>query len=78
MLFLIEYDRSSGEIVKKNIFDESQRDKAENERLDLELSLNRKGIKHEVVILEASTEAALQLTHRRYFEDIKTLAKSTQ
>jgi len=78
MLFLIEYDRKSGHIINKLIFDEFERQNAETSRLEMELNLNQTGIEHEVVLLEASTEAALQQTHRRYFEDIETLAKSSQ
>ena len=37
MLFLIEYDRSRGEIVTIQRFEDSERHKAEGTRLDLEL-----------------------------------------
>jgi hypothetical protein len=45
-------------------------------RLEIELDLNRKGIDHEVVLLEAADENALRRTHRRYFEDLSQILKS--
>ena len=77
MLFLIAYDRSKGVVASMRAFDDAQRQLAENARLDLELEFNRRAIRHEVVLLEASTEHALRLTHRRYFEDFAMLARSS-
>ena len=74
MLFLIEYDRSRGHVIAIRGFDESQREEAEGARLDLELELNRQNKEREVVLLEATDEAALRQTHRRYFEDLFELA----
>ncbi len=76
MIFLIEYNRPEGRIVTFKTFDESERLRAENIRLEIELNLNRSKIEHEVVLLEATDEKALRRTHRRYFEDISQLAKS--
>jgi hypothetical protein len=73
MIFLIEYNRSEGNIVTFRSLDDSQRRDAENARLDIELDLNRKGVDHEVVLLEAESEDALRLTHRRYFEDLRQI-----
>jgi len=73
MLFLIEYDRSRGEIVNFREFDVNQSDLAEQSRLEMELDLNRRGIEREVVLLEAANEEALRRTHRRYFEDLVQL-----
>ncbi len=75
MLFLIEYNRNKGQIVTLQRFSDSERTKAETARLKLELSANGSGAEHEVVILEASTEADLRRTHRRYFEDLADLMK---
>jgi hypothetical protein len=77
MLFLIEYDRSRGQIVTFKTFDDSERQNAEDSRLEMELDLNRHGIEREVVILEADSEEALRRTHRRYFEDLAELVGST-
>ena len=75
MIFLIEYDRGRGKIVEKQSFNASERSKAEKLRLEKELVLNRLGVTdREVVLLEASDEHALQLTHRRYFENVLELA----
>ena len=76
MLFLIEYDRNRGRIVNKTVFENSERQKAEDARLDIELALNRQGIEHEVVLLDAATEEALRRTHRRYFEALNELVKT--
>ncbi len=75
MLFLIEYDRSIGHIVTMSTFNNSERQRADESRLELELDLNRRGIEREVVILQAATEKAIRRTHRRYFEDLAELAK---
>ncbi len=76
MIFLIEYDRDQGRIVTFKSFDGSERQDAENSRLEMELSLNHRGIEREVVLLEADTEQAMRLTHRRYFEDLAALVDS--
>ncbi len=73
MIFLIEYNRSRGALITFRAFKDSERRNAEGIRLDLELDLNRKGLDHEVVILEAANEDALRRTHRRYFEDLRGL-----
>ena len=77
MLFLIQYDRNRGEVVTIQKFDDSEREDAENVRLELELELNRLGTEREVVILEAASEEALRRTHRRYFEDLSELLKAS-
>jgi hypothetical protein len=76
MIFLIEYDRQHGQIVNFTEFKDSERQQAEDTRLERELDLNRHGIKYEVVILEAVSEEALRKTHRRYFENLSELAAS--
>ena len=75
MLFLIEYDRNQGEVITIQEFDDST--KAQNARLEMELKLNRLGISHEIVVLEAATEEALRRTHRRYFENLGELMKAS-
>lgn len=67
MHFLLEYKRSEGKLISYREFEDSQRAECENARLDLELDLNRRGVDHEVNILEAHSRQALLLTHRRYF-----------
>jgi len=58
------------------VFEDSERRKAESSRLDIELDLNRRGVDHEVVLLEAASEAALRRTHRRYFGDFSQILES--
>jgi hypothetical protein len=74
MLFLIEYDRSRASVAEITPFDDSERELAENARLNLELKLHRQGVRKEVVLLEAPSEQALRITHRRYFADLAELA----
>lgn len=74
MIFLIEYNRRRGKIINFESFDDKDWQRAEETRFEKELVLNRAGIEHEVVLLEAESEAALRRTHRRYFEDLEQLA----
>ena len=76
MLFLIEYDRNHGRIVTFREFDDSERLKAEDARLEMELQLNRTATEREVVLLEANTEEALRRTHRRYCESLFELVNA--
>jgi hypothetical protein len=76
MYFLIEYNRSEGRVVTFKEFNSSERVKAEQSRLEIELELNQRKIDHEVVLLDAANESALRRTHRRYFEDLAQLLES--
>ena len=76
MVFLIQYDRNLGRIVTIDSFMDSERERAEELRLELELQLNLKGVDDEVVLLEARSEKALRRTHRRYFEDLSELTSA--
>jgi hypothetical protein len=67
MVFLIEYARTEGRVVEIREYRDDERLIAENVRLDLELELNRQGIDHEIVLLDAANKEALRLTHSRYF-----------
>jgi hypothetical protein len=75
MVFLIEYDRPTGTLVQFCKFDDSERQAAQDARLDLELRLNRERIQHEVVILEAPSEELIRHTHGRYFKDFAELVR---
>lgn len=77
MIFLIEYSRSEGKIVSLIEFKNSNEIEAQDARLKLELELNRKAVKHEVVILEAENKEALKRTHRRYFETLEQIGSTT-
>ena len=76
MIFLIEYNRPEGRLVTFKKFKDSERLKAQDARLDLELDLNRQGINHEVVLLEAASEEALRRTHGRYFKTLRQILES--
>ena len=76
MIFLIEYSRREGRIVNLRRFEDENREKAANERLEIELDLNRKGVDHEVVLFEAVDEKALRRTHRRYFENASQIGST--
>ena len=76
MIFLIEYNRSEGRIVTFREFDDSRRQEAEDSRLEIELDLNRRGVDHEVVLLEAASEEELHRTHQRYFADLAQILRS--
>jgi hypothetical protein len=65
------------QIVTSRNFDGSQRREAEDLRLDIELELYRKGIEHEVVLLKAANEDAVRRTHRRYFESLTEILRSS-
>ena len=75
MIFLIEYNRSEGKIVTFRNYDAFHRREAQETRFGIELDLNRKGIKHEVVLLEAHSADELLRTHRRYFENLDLIHK---
>ena len=73
MIFLLEDDRPRGRVVTMCEFEDSERAQAENARIELEVSLNRAKIDHEVVLLQAQSKEALRHTHRRYFADLREL-----
>jgi hypothetical protein len=73
MLFLIQYDRHAGHIVRLERFTDDQQRLAADTRLELEIELRRHGQNHEVVLLDAASEEALHKTHGRYFEDVQGL-----
>jgi len=77
LFFLIEYDRPRGTIVQLREFDVPSRHLAEDARLELELDLNRKGIEHEIIILDAHSKEALRRTHSQYFESAAELAQGS-
>jgi hypothetical protein len=74
MIFLIEYDRTTGELMSIDPFPDEAKDAADERRLALELSLMEKQQTREVVLLQARSEEGLRRTHRRYFETIEQIA----
>jgi hypothetical protein len=77
MIFLIEYDRRRGRLVTFETYDNADRAVAERARVELELPRSKRGAPHEVVLLEAETEAALRLTHRRYFQSAREIIEAS-
>jgi len=77
VIFLIEYNRRLGKVVRFDAFSDSEQERAQSRRLELELKLNRRRLDHEVVLLQAATEEALRRTHRRYFENPREIVRST-
>lgn len=55
-------------------FSDSEKELADQSRLQLELELKRQLITDEVVVLQADSEKALRRTHGRYFEDLAGLS----
>ena len=76
MIFLVEYARDQGRMVSFKAFENNDSSLARNARLELELDLNRRGLEHEIVLLEAENEQALRRTHRRYFESLTELVNA--
>ena len=78
MIFLIEYDRPTRRTLLFKTFADTERHKAQNDRLEIELGLNRRGLllEREVVLLEAHDEQGLRRTHERYFENLPEDLKS--
>ncbi len=77
MIFLIHYDRAAGKLVEIRRFADSERQRANEERLELEIRLNRQQLEREVVLLDAVDELALRRTHRRYFENLQSLGSAS-
>lgn len=75
MIYLIQYDRQSGSLIRLDEFAVDQRDQADEARLKVELDLLKSMVGHEVVLLEASNEDELRKTHRRYFEKLEQLLR---
>jgi hypothetical protein len=76
MIFLLEYDREQGKLLKIRSFPEHDRKFAQRERLQRELELTRSGVFREVVLLEAEDQKALERTHRRYFRTAAEILES--
>jgi hypothetical protein len=73
MIFLIDYKRDEGRLISIRSFKNSERDNAQDSRLELELDLHKNGVEREVVLLDAESEAVIRLTHGRYFYDLAEL-----
>lgn len=71
MIFLIHYDRSSGET--KELLEFTDHPSASKAKLSMEISLIGQKNGHEVVLLEAENKDDLMKTHSRYFSNLKDI-----
>lgn len=77
MQFLIEYNRKEGKLVTYKTYDNSERDRVDQERLELELQRHREGNMTEIVVLQAASEEQIRKTHGRYFVNEPTPAEAS-
>ena len=80
MIFLVDYDRPTERTLLFKTFDDSERQKTHDQRLQLELDLHKQGLlltRREVVLLEARDAQALKRTHDRYFANLPEDAELT-
>ena len=76
MIFLVEYERKSGEPAKVTEFPDECRGDAQQARLSIELNALDLDKDVEIVLLDAPSKSAIRKTHRRYFESIGQMLKS--
>jgi hypothetical protein len=76
MIFLIEYDRRRGKLVTFKRVRDADHAAASAARLELELKAHRAGLRHEIVLLDAASEAALRRTHGRYFYTLREIIEA--
>ncbi len=74
MIFLVHYDRRAEQLLRFDKYDDADQSRAEDDRLELELSLIGSDRENEVVLFNAADEAALRVTHARYFYSLSELA----
>lgn len=67
MIFLIHYDRQSGRTLTFKDYLDSERKRAQDERLKLEMRFNLGTPSQEIILLEAESRDALKETHAKYF-----------
>lgn len=76
MIFLVEYERKSGEPAKVTEFPNELCHDAQQARLAIELKALGRNKEVEIVLLDAPSKAAIRKTHRRYFESIGQILNS--
>ena len=75
-LFLVEFDRSEQRLVGAlKAFPPSRRTAALAARFDAQRRVLREDLNHDVVLLEAESEAALRRTHASFFMTPAELTK---
>ena len=68
---LVVYHRERG-LIRQELFDESQRREALDRRFEIEREPGSNEL--EIVVLGGASEAAIRLTHGRYFKTLGELA----
>ena len=69
MLFLIDYDSRTAEIVELREFNDTENLRAQYEKLQRELTVAKRGLLlREVALIEATDLLALKRNHWRYFQ----------
>jgi hypothetical protein len=74
MIFLVHYDRRAQQLLRFDKYDDADHVRAADDRLDLELSLLGSDRENEIVLFSAASEAALRVSHARYFYSLEELA----
>ena len=77
MIFLIYYQRDTGTLLEITEFKPEDRQKAEDIRLESELSaIEISNFKIEILLLEADSLDDLKKTHQRYFSTVQQIAST--
>jgi hypothetical protein len=78
MIFLIDHERQTGRTLCFKTYTDLERRSAQQDRLRIELDLNRQGLlmQREVLLLEARDEKAIRRTHPRYFMNLPESSES--
>lgn len=75
MIFLIQYDPKSGDLITIDEYNDDDAENAQEASLVAELRAINEGTGLEVVLLEAGSKDALRRTHSRYFQTLSDLSK---
>ncbi|WP_343627587.1 hypothetical protein [Roseateles sp.] len=73
----MHYDRRAQQLLRFDQYEDGDFTRAEDDRLDLELSLLGSDRENEIVLFNAADEAALRVSHARYFQSIEEIALAT-
>ena len=69
MIYLIDYDSRENKLIELREFKDSEKLRAEYEKVQIELNLTKRGLLlREVVLLEARDLSELKRVHARYFQ----------
>lgn len=76
MIFLVHYDRRAQRLLRFETYDDSDADRAQEDSFALELSLLGSDRENEIALFKAADEAALRVSHARYFETLTDMLQS--